>query len=147
MAKKSTKEGAAIPDLIFTMAMTFFRMRTIGQRGGAVTSWGGGTWGFLRTVVQMGPLTVPEIARIRPVARQHMQRMADEAVADGLVEFIDNPAHKRSKLIRITGKGLKEHDRLKARMVELGTEWADGLTLEDIETTVRTLAHLRDKAE
>ena len=147
MAKKPTKEGEAVPDLIFAVAMTFFRMKAVGQREGAVTSWGGGTWGFLRTVVQMGPLTVPDIARVRPVARQHIQRMADEAAANGLVELIDNPAHKRSKLIRLTDKGLREHDRLEARMVELGSEWAEGLTLEDIETTLRTLTHLRDRAE
>ena len=136
-----------IPDLVFTLAMTFFRVRTVGQREGAVTSWGGGTWGLLHTLVEEGPLTVPGIARIRPVARQHIQRLADEAAGNGFVEFVENPAHKRSKLVSITKKGIKEHERLQERMQELGSLWAEGLTTEDIETTIRTLQHLRDRAD
>ena len=44
-----------------------------------------------------GPLTVPQIAQMRPTSRQRMQRLADELAAEGLVEFIDNPGHRRSK--------------------------------------------------
>jgi DNA-binding MarR family transcriptional regulator len=34
-----------------------------------------------------------------------MQRLADELAAEGLVEFIDNLKHRRSKLVRLTRKG------------------------------------------
>ena len=135
-----------MPELVYTLARTFFRMRVVGQREGAVTPSGGGSWGLLHTLVEEGPMTVPDIARSRPVSRQHIQRLADEAVAEGLVEFIDNPAHKRSKLARITKKGVREHDRLTARMAELGSEWTADLTVEDIKTTIRTLEHLRQKS-
>ena len=45
---------------------------------------------------------MPQIAQMRPTSRQPMQRLADELAAEGLVEFIDNPRHWRSKLMRLT---------------------------------------------
>ena len=34
-----------------------------------------------------------------------MQRLADELAAEGLVEFVDNPKHRRSKLVQLTREG------------------------------------------
>ena len=65
-------------------------------------AWGGGAFGFMRSLAQLGPLTVPQIAQMRPTSRQRMQRLADDLAAEGLVEFVDNPKHQRSKLVRLT---------------------------------------------
>src|SRR5262249_55258435 len=70
-----------------------------------ITSWGGGSFGFMRSLALLGPLTVPQIAHMRPTSRQRMQRLADELAAEGLVKFIDNPKHRRSKLVQLTPKG------------------------------------------
>jgi DNA-binding MarR family transcriptional regulator len=43
-----------------------------------------------------------------------MQRLADELAAEGLVEFIDNPRHRRSKVVRLTHKGDARYRRLNA---------------------------------
>src|ERR1051325_1722480 len=92
-----TSKGEAIADLMLEAAQFFFRIRAIGQRTGLITSWGGGAFGFMRSLALLGPLTVPQIAQMRPTSRQRMQRLADELAAEGLVEFIDNPKHQRSK--------------------------------------------------
>ncbi|MGO8917821.1 MAG: MarR family transcriptional regulator [Stellaceae bacterium] len=63
----------------------------------------------MRSLTLVGPLTVPEIAKMRPTSRQRMQRLADELAAEGLVEFIDNPRHRRSKLVRLTRKGNRHY--------------------------------------
>ena len=49
--------------------------------------------------------TVSGIARVMGLARQSVQRTADLLHADGLVEFVDNPAHRRAKLVRLTDQG------------------------------------------
>jgi hypothetical protein len=95
----------AIADLMIEVTQFFFRIRAVGQRTGLITSWGGGAFGFLRSLALLGPLTVPQIARMRPTSRQRMQRLADELLAEGLVKFIDNPKHRRSKLVQLTRKG------------------------------------------
>jgi hypothetical protein len=98
-------KAEAIAELMLEVAQCFFRIRAVGQKTGLITSWGGGAFGFLRSLALLGPLTVPQIAEMRPTSRQRMQRLADELAAEGLVEFIDNPKHRRSKLVRLTAKG------------------------------------------
>src|SRR4029453_18690867 len=92
--------GKAIAELMLEVAQCFFRIRAFGQKAGFITSWGGGAFGFMRSLALLGPLTVPQIAQMRPTSRQRMQRLADELGAQGLVTFIDNPKHRRSKLVQ-----------------------------------------------
>jgi DNA-binding MarR family transcriptional regulator len=101
-----TPKGEAVAELMLEVAQCFFRIRAVGQKAGLMTRWGGGAFGFMRSLALLGPLTVPQIAEMRPTSRQRMQRLADELAAEGLVEFIDNPKHRRSKLVQLTPKGL-----------------------------------------
>ena len=128
-------------DLIVEVLALFFRLQALGKRSGAVNPWGGGVWGFLRTLATSGPATVPEIARARPVSRQHIQKLADELAAQGLVEFADNPRHKRSKLVRLTAKGRARFEALD-RTVRSAARTA-ARTLDPGEVAVAT-AVLRD---
>ena len=64
-----------------------------------------GLRGILRGLDQLGPQTVPQMARARPVSRQHIQLLVNQLEADGLVELVENIAHKRSRLVRLTPKG------------------------------------------
>src|SRR5438034_11620195 len=98
-------KAEAIAELMLEVAQCFFRIRAIGQRTGLITSWGGGAFGFMRSLALLGPLTVPQIAQMRPTSRQRTQRLADELAAEGLVKFSDNPKHQRSKLVQLTPKG------------------------------------------
>src|ERR687898_3608352 len=70
-------KAEAIAELILEVAQCFFRIRALGQKAGLITSWGGGAFGFMRSLALLGPLTVPQIAHMRPTSRQRMQRLAD----------------------------------------------------------------------
>ncbi len=98
----------------------------------------------MRTLHEQGPHTVAQIARSRPVARQWVQCLANELEADELVEFVDNPAHKRAKLLHLTAKG----ERVLHQMVKRETQWAHriatGFDLRALRTTRATLRTLRD---
>ncbi len=117
-------------------AACFFRIRAAGQKTGLITSWGGGAFGFMRSLAMLGPLTVPQIAEMRPTSRQRMQRLADELVADGLVEFIDNPKHRRSKLVQLTRKGAARYREMSARFLAMASTIGGGLN----ETEIRKAA-------
>ena len=52
-----------------------------------------------------GPLTVPEMGRVRSTSRQNIQVLVNRLSADGCVDLIANPAHKRSPLVRINERG------------------------------------------
>ena len=49
--------------------------------------------------------TVSGIARTMGLARQSVQRTADLLAAEGVIEFVTNPAHRRAKLVRLTPQG------------------------------------------
>ena len=51
------------------------------------------------------PLPVAGIARDMGITRQSVQRIADLLVARGLAEYLDNPAHRRAKLLGPTPAG------------------------------------------
>src|SRR6266508_1337895 len=137
----STK-GEAIAELMLEVAQCFFRIRAVGQRTGLITNWGGGAFGFMRSLALLGPLTVPQIAQMRPTSRQRMQRLADELEADGLVEFIDNPKHRRSKLVRLTRKGDARYRELKARLLTIASTLGVGLSEGDIRRTTEIVRQL-----
>jgi DNA-binding MarR family transcriptional regulator len=141
-----SSKGEAIADLMLEVAQFFFRLRAIGQRTGLITSWGGGAFGFMRSLALIGPLTVPQIAQMRPTSRQRMQRLADELAAEGLVEFIDNPRHRRSKLVRLTRKGEARYRELSARFLAIASTMGDELSETDIRKTTEIVQRLSDEA-
>jgi len=152
--RRDTREGPitdtkaeAVAELMLEVAQCFFRIRALGQKTGLITSWGGGAFGFMRSLALLGPLTVPQIAQMRPTSRQRMQRLADELAADGLVEFVDNPKHRRSKLVRLTRKGDARYRKLSARFLAIASTMGTGLSEADIHKTIEILRQLSDEAK
>ena len=135
-------KAEAIAELMLEVAQCFFRIRAVGQKTGLITSWGGGAFGFMRSLALLGPLTVPQIAEMRPTSRQRMQRLADELAAEGLVEFIDNPKHRRSKLVRLTPKGDARYRELNARLLSIASTMGVRLSKVDILRTIEIVRHL-----
>jgi len=79
----------------------------------------------LESVVQGGPQTVPQMARVRPVSRQHIQGLVNALMNRGYVAYADNPAHKRSKLVAPTPRGhevfaaMRAHENAALRQISL----------------------------
>jgi DNA-binding MarR family transcriptional regulator len=135
-------KAEAIAELMLEVAQCFFRIRAVGQKTGLITSWGGGAFGFMRSLVLHGPLTVPQIAQMRPTSRQRMQRLADELAAEGLVKFIDNPKHRRSKLVQLTRKGDAHYRELNARFLVIASTMGVALSEADIRRTTEIVRQL-----
>ena len=136
------RKAEAIAELTLEVAQCFFRVRALGQKTGLITSWGGGAFGFMRSLALRGPLTVPQIAQMRPTSRQRMQRLADELEAQGLVEFIDNPKHRRSKLVGLTRKGDARYRELEARFLAIVSTMGVGLSEREIRRTTEIVRQL-----
>ena len=137
-------KAGAITELMLEVAQCFFRLRALGQKAGLITSWGGGAFGFMRSLALLGPLSVPQIAQMRPTSRQRMQRLADELAAEGLVKFIDNPKHRRSKLVQLTRKGDARYRELNARFLVIASTMGVALSEADIRKTTEIVRQLSD---
>jgi DNA-binding MarR family transcriptional regulator len=140
-------KGEAIAELMLEVAQCFFRIRSLGQKEGFITGWGGGAFGFMRSLALLGPLTVPQIAQMRPTSRQRMQRLADELAAEGLVEFVDNPKHQRSKLVRLTRNGAARYHELDEHLMALASTMGVGLSEADVRGTTAIVRHLSDEVK
>jgi DNA-binding MarR family transcriptional regulator len=140
-------KAEAIAELMLEVAQCFFRIRALGQKAGFITSWGGGAFGFMRTLALLGPRTVPQIAEIRPTSRQRMQRLADELAAEGLVTFIDNPKHRRSKLVQLTRKGDARYREMNARFLVIASTMGGALSEPDIRKATEIARQLSDEVK
>ena len=69
------------------------------------------------------PMTVAQIARALNLARQSVQRVADLLVGDGLAAYVENPGHRRAKLVALTPAGRKALRTIQAAQ----RVWADAI--------------------
>ena len=101
----------------------------------------------LESVIAKGPQTVPDMARVRPVSRQHIQGLVNALLAAGLIETIDNPAHRRSRLVRATDAGQAAYDRLRAREAEAFRRLPLGIAAAELNLAARVLATVLEALE
>ena len=64
-----------------------------------------GVRGILQVLEELGPQTVPGIARVRGHSRQSVQMLVNRLEGLGWVELMSNPAHRRSALVCLTARG------------------------------------------
>lgn len=92
-------------DLLSGLALTTFKLNgqflelaeQMARPAGLTAAW----WQVLGAVLSH-PQPVAGIARDMGITRQSVQRIADRLVAEGLAEYLDNPAHRRAKLLQPT---------------------------------------------
>jgi DNA-binding MarR family transcriptional regulator len=122
----------------------FHRMKAVAEALHGNGEVSAGRRGILRDLDRLGPKTVPQLARMRPVSRQHIQSLVDPMAEQGLVEFQHNPDHKRSKLIAITDKGRAFVNEMFEREAVLFETLGVQIDHADLETTARTLRAMRE---
>jgi len=103
-----------------------------------------GKRGVLRLISRLGPQTVPQIARARLVTRQHIQTLIDSLLEDGFVELADNPAHKRSRLVRLTTEGEDVLTEMMRREATIFSELATELAKDDLQSAAALLRTIRE---
>ncbi|HEX5510917.1 MAG TPA: MarR family transcriptional regulator [Actinomycetales bacterium] len=99
----------------------------------------------MEIVVDNGPRTVPQMARTLGVARQSVQRLVDEAVSLGYLATVDNPEHRRSRLVALTDSGRNAFEDLHAVELTNLRAMTDDLDQTELEITARTLATLAER--
>ena len=98
-------------------------------------------------MLENGPATVAETARILGLARQSVQRVADLLEADRLIEFVDNPRHRRAKLAELTGQGRATLAAIQAAQRPWANRLGGAVGERDLRRTTQTLDRLIDALE
>jgi len=71
--------------------------------------------------------------------RQAVQRLIDIMHKDGLLAFLNNPGHKRAKLITLTSKGKEIYIKLEKKWIHQANQYSSQIDEIDLETTLATL--------
>ena len=95
--------------------------------------------GVMASLADGGPRTVPDLARERPVSRQHIQSVVNDLLAAGLAETLPNPSHRRSPLIGLTDDGRKHLRLIREREAELLARTAPAVSQADLAAARRLL--------
>jgi DNA-binding MarR family transcriptional regulator len=133
----------ALVSVVDETRLLFHRLKRTAEslhRQGETTA---GRRGVLQSLKREGPQTVPQLARARPVSRQHIQKLVDPLAEEGLVELVDNPRHKRSRLVRLTDSGRRLLGEIDRRERPVLQALAEELDAEELERAAAALARLR----
>lgn len=96
---------------------------------------------LVRLAAADGKMTVPQLARLEGVSRQHVQALADRLWESGLTTFETNPMHARSPLVALTPKGRAVIDTVRECEAGLVRELASELP-SDVATALAVLRRL-----
>jgi len=98
---------------------------------------------IIENLGRLGARTVPQLASMRPVSRQHIQIIVNQLLERELVELVANPAHKRSSLVQLTATGSDLLDTIRQREAALLAAIDLPVGSEDMKTTLQTLSAIR----
>lgn len=139
------REAIAATRSLFTEVVGLFhRLRILAEQLHRPDEMTAGSRSILFELDRSGPRTVPQMARARPVARQHIQGLVDSLRGRGLVELVENPAHRRSHLVRLTGPGRVLVEQMNRREIELLERLEIPLSADDLQTAAEVLRTLRE---
>lgn len=143
-----TPAGRAMTDLVLELFRASARMITAGDRLVAETGLTSARWQLLGTIVNADRAQpVSWIARDMGANRQNVQRIVNDLVKDGLLEFQPNPHHRRAQLVVLTDAGREAFERAMKLQAPWINTLSEGLDVDDIQTTHDVLNQLRNRLE
>ncbi|MGF0177106.1 MarR family winged helix-turn-helix transcriptional regulator [Streptomyces sp. Marseille-Q5077] len=99
----------------------------------------------LLSVASGTPLTVAQAARRLGVARQGVQRLANDLASESLVDFRPNPDHRSSPLLELTPTGRRVLDEITVRAAEVHRRLAADIPADEITAARELLRRVIDE--
>jgi len=143
----SKRKVAALGAVIDQTRALFHRLKAVAQEAhdrGPATA---GLRGVLQELYGKGPRTVPDMARARPVSRQHIQVLVNQLLELGWVELMDNPAHKRSKRVAITAQGRGAFEAIRLTEAAMLADLPVSVSESELEAAAAVLEKVRNAFE
>ena len=141
-----TTEGDAFSEIVLEVFRLNGRLIDAGDSIAAPVGQTSARWQVLG-VVAGGPASVAQVARAMGLTRQAVQRTADLLAADGLVQYTDNPHHRRAKLVTMTPKGRQALNYITQRQARWANRIGGQHDLEEMRTAATVLRQLRESLE
>lgn len=138
------KHASELAALIRQVRLAYYQLNQIFLISGLNIKGNSGAYGILADLNRLGPQSIPALLQERAVSRQSIHRMIKSLESQELVEYIDNPKHKSSKLISLTDKGTLYYlDRAKIVNAVI-SEVSQDLSRNDVRAAMKTMLSIRD---
>jgi DNA-binding MarR family transcriptional regulator len=137
----------AVLELFSEVRLLFHRGRALMNELHSMGESSAGQRAVLESIARRGPQTVPQLARARPVSRQHIQALVNALEERALVRLVHNPAHKRSHLVELTRKGAALLGEMQRRERSLLQRMDLGISPAELSKATAVLARLRMRLE
>ena len=142
-----SRQAEAMFSVLEESISLFFRVRAVLEDIHGHSQISGSMRGVMRDLRHQGPMTVPQMARQRPVSRQHIQAIVNDLQRAGLVTLVENPRHKRSRLVQLTNSGEDELDRIIEREQKVLNSLDIPVGVADLRQANHTLKEVRSLLE
>ena len=143
----TARAALALGRVIDETRALFHRLRLAAEQLHTAERLTAGERAVLVEVATQGPRTVPQMARARPVSRQHIQTLVNALLERALVTLVENPRHQRSKLVELTHEGRALTRTVRSRegkaLARLGREFDP----TELERAAEMLSRVRDLFE
>jgi len=90
------------------------------------------------------PMTVAQVGRHMGLARQSVQRIANDMAESGHFTWVDNPSDKRAMLLKLTAKGKRVYRQLESDQAPWANEAANGMSSEELNSALNVIRRLND---
>ncbi|AGC48324.1 MarR family transcriptional regulator [Myxococcus stipitatus DSM 14675] len=143
---KYTSAGSAFSDLVFEIFRNNGLILAAGERLTEPSGLTSARWQVLG-VVDHESAPVANVARTIGLTRQSVQQTADALEADGLIEYQENPHHRRAKLIVMTPKGRERLREVEARQMAWANQMGGRVSVASLRAAVEALGAVREALE
>lgn len=142
--------GAGPLDPASAAAVEVFRLNGLllaaGDRTVAPLGLTSARWQVLGAVaLAPHPGPIAHVARSMGLTRQNVRRIVGDLAAEGMLELVANPHHRRAPLVVMTAAGAAAYRRAMELWSPVAAAMAEGIPPDDVAATVRTLRAMRDR--
>jgi DNA-binding MarR family transcriptional regulator len=133
-----TPQGAAATKLILGIFLANGRLMRAGDALGKDLKLTSARWQVMGAIASR-PKTVAQVARDFELTRQGVLWVVGALLKDGLVHLIDNPDHRRAKLVQLTEVGATDYAEMLRRQSEWVNRFGANFSVEELTAALEVI--------
>jgi len=143
MAKVHSPKRKLFLDLVLSIFRLNGLLQAEGDRMAGDLGLTSARWKVIGVVaLAPGGVTVPAIARTLGQSRQAVQRITDVMADDELVNYVENPRHRRSPLVQLSERGLQVYNALRAVQDPWAIEHTEDISVAELQSALQLIQRL-----
>jgi DNA-binding MarR family transcriptional regulator len=135
-----TKQGQLFTEIVLALFKLNGQLVVEGDQLTKGVGLSSARWKVLGALaLSQNPMTVSQIANTMGQTRQGVQRLVDTMHKDGVLDYQENPHHKRAKLVTLTSEGKKIYKALERKQIPWANSNSASMNVKDMKIALSIL--------